>query len=223
MLSDLQEAKAILEIDADDPTEDVRLLIFLEWASQLIEAEILDRPLALKSRTEYYAGTGTQQLLLRSRPVFTTPTIEVSVDDSGLFGQVSGSFGSDTALTWGDDFGLKIDTDDGSSKCGILVRNNALWERPSVRYRGLLSPSIGPAFGNIKVTYTAGYTVATMPAPVRAACLAIVATYRFIFPIGMPIGGDGYESATVNVLNEKKGYLTALAKPHLMAFKNWSW
>ena len=72
--TDLNELKGVLEIDADDHAEDKKLNFLNSYAGQLL-GEFLNRPgFDKKSRTEYYQGTGTQRLLLRSRPVFTIPS-----------------------------------------------------------------------------------------------------------------------------------------------------
>ena len=68
--TDIQELKSVLEIDPGNTSEDKKLLLVIEWASAWME-EILGRPgFGYKARTEFYSGTGTQTLLLRSRPVY---------------------------------------------------------------------------------------------------------------------------------------------------------
>ena len=112
-ISDLREIKAILDIPEGDQSEDVNLNFLIEQASNWIE-EFLGRSLFRKARTEYYNGNGSQKLLLKARPVLTSPTIEVYVDNSGYFGAASGSFNSSTTdLTYGTDFALVIDQETG--------------------------------------------------------------------------------------------------------------
>lgn len=224
LLTDLREVKKVLEIDGCDASEDARLHFFIEWASNIIE-ELLSRPgLSYASRTEYYGGTGSQKLLLRSRPVFTTPTIRVFLDESAFYGSASGAFDpQNTELTFGTDFCLDIDQDDGSSRSGILVRINDFWPKPSVRQGGYLSPFIGQGFGTIKVIYTAGYTVDTLPPAFRAACNLLVAKMRYIFPLGMEIVGDGYEEKSLSFAPSQIDYLKGLVKPLILPYKNWKW
>lgn len=221
--TDLRELKAVLDIHPQDSSEDKKLNFFNEWASAWLE-ETIGRQLTLKSRTEYYNGTGTQKLVLRHRPVFTTPTIQVFVDEAGFFGSASGAFDAGTtAFTYGTDFCLQIDQDDGSSRSGVLVRINNLWPKPSVRQRGLLSPFIGEGFGTIKVVYSAGYTVDTLPAQLRLACNLLVARLRYIFPLGMEINSDSYEERNIGFVAERDDYILSIVKPMVLQFRNWRW
>ena len=224
ILTDIKELKGILEIDPLDTSEDKKLMFLIEMASQWIE-EWLDRPgLFLKARTEYYNGTNTQKLLLRSRPVFTTPTIQVFLDESGYFGSVSGSFDSSlTALTYGEDFALKVDQEDGSSRSGILIRINNLWPRPSVRQAGLLAPFIGEGFGSIKVTYTAGYYVDNLPPVFRLACNILVAQLRYMFPLGFLLASESFEERSISIHIPQKLYFLSMITPMLLPYKNWFW
>ena len=183
-LSDLRELKLSLNIEPGDTSEDRNLALLLEWASSWIE-ELLGRALYKQSRTEYYNGTGTDKLLLRSRPVFcaastvTAANPDVYVDTSGNFGATSGAFDAGTTqLTYGDDFALMIDQDDGTSRSGILVHLSGTWEKRWARQRGWLSPFIAPTMGSIKVTYTAGWSIDAMPAFLRAATVLLVGKMR---------------------------------------------
>lgn len=224
LYTDLTELKAILEIPKDDKSEDLKLNFLMEQASQWIE-EILGRPnLIKKARTEYYDGTATQKLLLRSRPVYTSPTIQVFEDNAGYFGSVSGSFDTtNTALTYGTDFALKIDQDDGTSRSAILVRIGRSWPRPRVRETGLLAPFAGNGFGNIKVIYTAGYTVDTLPPVFRTAANLLIARLRYVLPLGVELQSEGYEERNVAVVTSEKEKLLALVKPMLFSYRNWAW
>ncbi len=230
-LANLQEVKVWLDIDPNNSAEDKKLLFYIELASEWIE-EILDRPgLFYASRTEYYQGTGTPKLLLKSRPVYTTPAIAVSVDEGGFYGSVTGSFGSETALTYGENFALKIDQANGTSRSGILIRLNDIWNRPSKRQRGLLAPFVGEDFGSIKVTYTAGYTTDDLPAQLKAAAILLVTNLRQLLPFGQPIQAESYEERALSYGGSaffgagaggaQKSFLLNLAKPLIMSFKNW--
>lgn len=240
-MSDLREIKKTLEIHPLNTAEDVKLLFFLEWAQDWIE-EYLNRKgkLWYKQRTEYYNGTGTQKLLLRSRPVFATPTIQVYVDENGFFGSPTGSFDPQLSnLVYGQDFCLKIDQDDGiSSRSGILLRINSgssqgqtgsnvggfgIWPRRQVRQIGFLSPFIQDSFGSIKVVYWGGYTVDTAPGQLRGACNLLVTRMRYIWPVGMAIGTDSYEERAIGFVEEKKEYLMGFVKPMLSTMRNWRW
>ena len=224
LLGDLREVKALLQILPNDTRKDVVLTFLIEMASAWIE-ELLGRTgfLDQKSRTEYYAGTGTQRLLLRARPVLPSPTIVVYVDDEGgFYGSKSGSFSSGTTQTYGDDFCLDIDSDDGTSRSGILVRINSFWPKPAVRQVGYLSPFIGSGFGNIKITYTGGYTVANLPSQLRMACNILVAKLDNLFPLGMVLTSESYEERHIAYYPHKKPLLD-LIKPMLTPFMNRRW
>lgn len=224
MFTDLREVKIFLEIDPEDTEEDILLGFLIEHASQWIE-EILNRPgMDKKSRTEFYFGTGNQRLLLRSRPVFTTPTIRVFLDEGGNFGATSGSFdATDTALIYGTDFALVIDQENGTSRSGILYRINDLWPRPSVRQRGLLSPFLGVGFGTIKVIYTAGYEVDNLPSGLRLAANLLVQRLRYIMPLGMELASDSFEERNISAVTSEKDKLLAVVKPLLFPYRNWKW
>ena len=222
LLTDLRELKKYLDIEPGDTSEDSKLSFFVEHASQWIE-ELLDRPgLSFKSRTEFYQGTGTQRLPVRSRPVYTSPTVQVFVDDVGYFGSASGSFASTTALTYGTDFAVQVDQEDGTSRSGILLRLNDTWPKPQVRQFGYLSPFVWSAQGNVKVIYTAGYTVDTLPSVFRLAVNLLVARMRYLFPLGMEIGSESYEERSISLIADRKDYLIAQIRPMLWNYRNWT-
>lgn len=225
--TDLRELKAVLDIHPLNSTEDKKLNWFIEWSTGWLE-NVIGRDVTFKQRTQFYGGSATQKLLLRNRPVFPnigqSDVIQVFLDESGNFGSTSGSFDAGTtALTYGQDFALEIDQDDGTSRSAILYRLGNLWPRPSVRQRGLLSPFLGPSIGNIKVVYTAGYTADTLPAQLRLACNLLVARLRYLFPLGMEIGSEGYEERSIGLVAERDDYLLSMVKPMVLQYRNWTW
>jgi len=221
LFTDIIEAKKILEIDPDNKQEDIKLNFFIEQGSQWIE-EILDRPgFAYATRTEYYGGTGTPNLQLKSRPVRTDPPIQVWEEEDGSFGQISGSFGSGTLLTNGTDYFLRIDQDNGRSRSGILIRNRDFWRKPVVRERGYLYPYVGKANGNIKVTYSGGYTVDDLPASFRMAMNILLAKMRYFFPLGMEMSSESYEERGISFTPNQKHYLIGLILPIILPYRNW--
>ncbi len=223
LYTDLNELKALLDIDPEDNGENKKLNFLIRMASSWIE-EIINRPsMSLDTRTEYYNGTGTQKLLLKSRPVYQVPMVQVFVDDSGYYGSTSGAFtGTDSQLTYGKDFCLQIDQPDGRSRCGILLRINAFWNKQNSRVTGLLSPFLSSSFGSIKVVYTAGYTVDDLPNDFRLACNLLVTRLWNVFPMGMEVGSENYEDKSLNYITEKKDYLTSIVKPMLYQYRNWT-
>ena len=223
------ELKTVLEIPLAYTGEDAKLNFLIEQASSWIE-ELLNRPgFTYKQRTEYYAGPGTQKLLLRSRPVYpwttdSTKKITVNVDDSGYYGAPSGSFNAtDTLLTYGDDYVCQIDSDDGLSKSGILVRIGDFWPRPIVRQRGYLSPYAAQSFGNVKIVYYGGHTVETLPAAFRMAANLLVARLRAVFPLGAETSSESYEERSISIVTGEKNKLLDLIKPIIWPYRNWRW
>lgn len=221
--SDLRELKKVLEIDPADFSEDIKLNFILEHVSSWIE-ELLNRKFTLQSRTEYYKGTGTQKLLLRARPVFTTPAIQVYQDYSGHYGAPTGSFDPVTSpMIYGTDFSLQIDQEDGSSRSAILIKHNSFWFKPTLRSNNLLSPYVGEDTGSYKIIYTAGYTVDTLPAVFRMATNLLVARLRQLLPLGTELGSESYEDRSISMVNSEKDKLLVTVKPMLMNFRNWHW
>ena len=218
------ELKAALEIPLGQKAEDKRLLMFQEWAAGWI-GEALDRPdFEAKERTEYYDGTGTQFIPLRFRPVYASPTIAVRVDNSGHWGSTSGSFGTETALTYGDDFALKLDQGDGlTSRSGLLVRINDSWEKPFYRRRGLLSSFLGPGNGNVRVVYTGGYTADNLPASLRMATVTLIAKLRHLYPLGQELTSESYEERSISISPNSKYYLLGLVRGMIEPFRNRRW
>lgn len=194
-------------------------------ASNLIEEFLgVGDGLEFKARTEYYPGSGTQQLLLRHRPVISSTAPRVFVDSAGYFGSASGAFdAATTELTYGTDFALKIDQSDGTSRSGILIRINDLWKKPQIRQVGYLSPFVGPAFGNVKVIYSAGYTTDGLPAAIRNACHFLTTRLIYLMPVGHELTGEGYEEKSLSFVTNERSRLMQLVAPMLMNYKNWRW
>lgn len=225
LFTDLQEIKTLLEIDPLDNSENSKLWIYIRYATDWIE-EIIGRPgISFASRTEFYDGTGTPKLILRSRPVYLNPEIEVYIDSGGYFGQVSGSFNPTTSrLYWGRDFVLRTDGENNAySRSGILQRVRSAWTKPSVRQPGYLSPFINQDTGSIKVIYSGGYTVDTLPSNFRLACNLLVSEFRYIFPLGMQLGSESYEGRSIAPIISEKQKLLRLVIPLIAPYISWKW
>lgn len=216
----------MLEIDPEDTEEDKKLLFLISMASDWIENDILDRPLFYKTTTEWYNGSGTQKLLLKRRPVYYPDQIVVYVNQTGYFGAPSGAFSSENTLVYGGDFCLYIDWPDSpngvASKNGILVRMGDFWQKPSIRAYGLLTPYLSQGFGNIQVTYTAGYTIDGLPNAIRMAMAYLIGRLRFLLPIGFELSGDAYEEKTVQINPQQKNYLLGELRTMLFPYRNWN-
>jgi len=222
LMTDLIELKTILEIPFENTQEDSKLLFLMEYATSWIE-EILNRPgLFYRQRTEYYNGTGTQKLLLKSRPVFPE-NMQVYVNQQGYYGANSGAFQSNTQLTYGSNYVLWIDQDDGSSRNGILLRINGYWPRPFARQQGWLTSFISQDTGSVKVVYYGGYTVDSLPSQLRLACNILVSKMRYLMPVGMELSSEGYEERSISIVNKEKDYLLSTVKDLILTYRNWKW
>lgn len=140
------------------------------------------------TRTEYYSGTGRPELLLRQRPV-STSGLDVRLDNNGYFGQAAGTFGTDSALVAGVHYALKLDDPDDPtmSQSGILIWLNypanfatapnwPVWVTPGVLTPGVVRAGWPASDGNIRVSYTAGYT--TIPPAIRLAIKGLIQDIR---------------------------------------------
>lgn len=227
LFTDLQRLKAVLDVDPEDPVEDKKFSIWISTCSSWIQ-EWLNRPdMSKRERTEYYSGTGSPRLALRNRPVYADPVPQAWVDDRGYFGAPSAAFtdgnGNSQTLVYGTDFALEVMEEGVPVRSGILWRIDSVWPRKSYRQQGYLFPYQGGGAGNVKVTYTAGYTVDTLPEQVRAACELLVGMFRFVFPLGLPLTGDTYGGAGISIELGKRNYLMSLIKPMLTPYMNWRW
>jgi hypothetical protein len=225
-LTDIIEVKKILQIPLEDHSLDYALNYYIITATSMI-GEFLNRPnLYKQSRTEFYCGTGTQKLLLNCRPVFIDPEPVVYEDLTGVWGQEEDSFSGD-ALDFGGDYGVWLDTTDTTSgimdrsRCGILVRKSSYWQRPIVRQTGFLSPFVGAAYGNIKITYTGGYTLDDMPPMMRMAAIELVGRMKYLFPVAVPISSESYEERHITFSLGERNYLMGQCKHLLSSFRNW--
>lgn len=146
---------------------------FLDQLLAGVEAGVLlylGRNIESAAATEYYDGSGREALALRRRPV--TAVASVYLDSDGVYGQQSGAFASDTLLTVGDDYGTR-NLEENERNPALLVRRGGVWP-------------VGA--GNIKVTYTAGYT--TVPADIALAVHMTCAVIRESKTNGLPMQSE---------------------------------
>lgn len=129
--------------------------------------------------TEFYSGTGTRNIVLRKRPVQSVS--EARLDQSAYYGQSPNAFAANTILTVGTDFALELDETleaNGQvvSRAGLLVRVGTIWPEMNAQfYPGRITQEYGPSFGNVKVTYVAGYPADAFPQDVKLAAYLMVA------------------------------------------------
>ena len=123
--------------------------------------------------TEFYKGTGNRELLLRQRPVQSVAS--VYLDHGGYFGEASDAFAAATLLTEGEDFVLDLNQA-GLSASGILYRIGGDWPAILSTPGGQLTGIQQSSLGNIKVTYTAGFT--RIPWDLQDAVIQLIAQKR---------------------------------------------
>lgn len=241
IFGNLLQLKSLLNIDPADVQEDKNLLILNSCISDWF-TEILNRDIFYKVRTQYYNGTGTQKLVLKNRPVYPTTgpssllpftAISVTYDQNGFYGEGQGSFSSTPSnipFTLGSDYLLQLDCDPGNtgtdyaSRSAVLLRINDYWLKPVSRQVGLLSPFVTTDTGSYKVTYSAGYTVDNLPAQIIMAANLVVAKLRYIWPLGMELGGEGYEERSISLMADLRQYcINPTIRSMLFTYKNWKW
>lgn len=183
----LPELKLHLGIPVDISTENQRLQQLLNGCEEAIW-QWLGRsrvpgysPFDSVEQTEYYDGQERQMLVLRRRPV--TAVAGLWVDPAGYYGHNPNGF-ADPATAW--DFGTSY----APTRLDMTEENPGIL----VAFQGLVptwqgQPSVVPAFpagkGNIKVTYTAGYT--TLPYDLISAICNVTAAVRKAAPRGNQI------------------------------------
>lgn len=177
-IADLAYVKSVLEIAGTK--EDVRLQHLIDAADAAVK-RFAKLDFEQATRTEFYSGDGTRFLVLRQRPV--QAILNLWLDDSGNFGAGSG-FGTEKLLQAGVDYELRLDGDEASAcESGIVLRIGTVWPNLNrISVVGKLTADIGPAFGNIKVEYTAGWN--PVPADVKIGVATYVGYLRRMVPFG---------------------------------------
>lgn len=157
MLTSLAQIKSFLNIPGSDTTQDFQLLGFQAAAESIINNRI-KRNLEPTSYTEYYAGNSQRAIILKNRPVLSITSVHE--DFQAYYGYNPESFGPATLLVPGIHYTLDLDAGTTESKSGLLIRIGGVWmEAGRVYYPGKLASEIGPTYGNLKITYTAGLNV----------------------------------------------------------------
>lgn len=97
-------------------------------------------------------------------------------DDAGYWGSAPGTFPSTAQFAWGSDFAIKADEPDGTSRAGMLLRLNDVWDTQYYRPGANLSQLMASGMGNYQVQYAAGWP--TVPADVEMAVIRVIAKIR---------------------------------------------
>jgi hypothetical protein len=176
----------------------------LEALRQAAEAEIAaycNRSFETTNYVDFYSGNGTRFLALRNRPV--TAVNFVWQDFNANFGANTPSFGTDTLLTYGSQWTLDWDQGATVSKSGVLIRVGTVWEEIGrVYFPGKLSADIGPAYGNIKVDYQAGFV--TIPMDLQY-CVAYLVKYMMrTLPYGASVDSEKIGQFTYSLGRPRK-------------------
>jgi hypothetical protein len=215
-LSDVATVKAQTGIASADTTKDSWITALLPAAEAAIK-QYCGRDFTAAAATEYYTGANVPRLPLKRFPV--TSVASVYEARAGFYG--TGPDGYGTALTAGVDYALDSEGNASGSKRGVLVRLNGVWHEDgnTLAYGRLVRPQ-GPAWGNVKVTYTAG----ECPDDVKYAISLLVqqmmrsAPYGGDVPLREKIGRYEYEfgkQQALGVLHQPFGAITRLLAPYV--------
>lgn len=194
-LTTLTSVKTQGGIAVGDNSRDSQIRILIDGISSLVKSQ-LSRDIESTKYVEFYSGDGSPYLILRQYPV--TSVSLVCVDDAGYFGAAIGGFDTSLNLVEGVDYALMSGTG-GNGATGMLRRIGATWHRYPSRAIGIIQNLPGIPSGNIKVEYTAGFTV--VPPEIVMAVNSAVLKQLAIGPIGTSVSEIGYEDAHVSFFN----------------------
>lgn len=196
-LISLPKLKSYLGISQADVAEDPLLSLLLASTSAAIE-EYCGRTFASTIYTgQIYQGNSQQVFALRNRPV--TAISALYLDNSAYWGTALGSFPASTLLVEGVDYALDRDQPDGSSRSGLVYRIGGLWQRPQIRRVGTIGNAEGAQVGNIKISYTAGFSV--LPINVELAAMLAIAKVRRTAPYGQALASESYKDTSYSLFH----------------------
>jgi len=168
-------------------TEDTVIENMINRAS-IFANDYTQRLLLSRVNTDYYDGDGTGTLILNQYPVSTL---------SNLYDDVDRAFGAGTAINVSTD--VYLDVNNGI----IRLLNNAV--------------AFMKGIANVKVVYTAGHTLANVPASIQEAVLLYVGnSYRSQY-LGQRFGATSEhvgDRSTTYSNDEIMGQIKNLLNPH---------
>lgn len=190
--------KTMIGIAAADTSQDDLLDLMIDSATSTIN-DYVGYPLLKPSgdpTAEYYSGDGSPNLVLKRRPVQSVASIYV--DPTGAWGQGPSAFAATTLLVAGTDYALNLERDANKGMAGIVRRLATSVEvgwptwsdsRGTLTSYGRSKIGWPVGDGNIKVTYTAGFTSLTdttfpVPPSVQQACANLAVFIKKIVPNG---------------------------------------
>lgn len=233
-LSSTTRLKLLLGVSASDTSQDSRLAQILAGVEAGVEA-YLKRDLEAQTCTEFYDGTGRPKLVLRQYPVSSVSY--VYLDQGGYAGQGSDAFASSTLLTAGTHYFLDKE-DSSGSRPGVLVRiggstlsGDAGWWPPGTwgmasghLLTGRARPAWPRGLRNIKVVYTAGYSL--IPDDIKLAVDQTAAWVSRNAPLGgFGLTGESLEDYSYNLASAAVGTLPELgsARQLLAPYRRLEW
>lgn len=228
MLCSLSNYKTLLGLGGTDVAADAQVSGFLEAASAVIQ-RYCNQNFEAADYTEYHTGSHTQKLVLRQLPVRSVTG--VWINNSGFYGTgPSPAFPADQVLSEGADYVLDRRPGGTESKTGILYRIGSVWPMlHRVMQINRLGVDLGPAWGNIKVTYSAGYL--EVPQDLQYACALLARSMLRTLPTGgyvvgsEKIGDYSYRlsDASLASLNNPHAIDLSGVKTILAAYKEVGW
>lgn len=193
------EAKTLLSIP--DGAEDAWLDLVLPMLDQTVKGHLSKNWLFDRGqieKTEFLSGPGTDQLVLRWRPVVDS-TLRIWVDSGGYFGKGTDAFGSDTELTSGVDFALRLDGEDAGDDSrvgwsGIVERIG------STDFEEDRTANWTTGIGNIKAVYKAGFV--KVPPDVKLLATRLLARLRNDVEKGRVVASESISGYSYSLLND---------------------
>lgn len=201
-LTTLAKLKTHLSIPQSDNSEDAFLnQILLEIDTAVLR--FCKRDFASAAATEYYDGTGRETLILKRRPV--TAVAGVWVDQAGYYGHNASGFPASSAWTIGQQF-APPSLAESEQNGGLLLALPGGWPAnfggpwSGCSNFGWAAGTWPEGRGNIKVTYTAGYTV--IPDDLELAVHHLAAALRSTAEKGLagPVGSETFGEYSYSLL-----------------------
>ncbi len=206
MLTDLPSLKAALRT-GNDVSQDNYLSTLIFTADESVK-NFLKRDIETRPYTEYHDGTNTPDLILKQRPVWSIQSIYMN--PGAYYGQAPQGFPTNTLLTEGIDYTLKIDSSKYYRSDSGIVKTLGGGLLATIAYmpwnfrKGTLSNKLAPCwptgYGSIKVSYTAGYGLGageppngrlppgtTLPKAITHFTNCVAAWIRTMFPVGVSL------------------------------------
>ncbi len=159
---------------------DVKFYLQLISAAEQLLSALCGRQFFYGIYTEWDDAPLRGNIFVRETPIWSITS--VNYDGAGGFGELTGTFGSDTLLTAGQDYYFRKDHTDGKGYAGevFVGRRNASWWGWSSNWGfgrgytpGLLATRPEPIPGAFKFVYVGGYAI--IPDDIKLAVWEIVA------------------------------------------------